>query len=353
MKTSVEDLPVEIWMSIFAHLEAHELLQAFTNLNRYFDQLIASDYLVFVVRLGKSVHNPLDYPVTPYWSHSILNRILSLRPCIEHRTSHIPEFLRWHCSELVQLKSVKVKLRGREISAICTALPQLNALTHLSIECVPNQALLEAILSAPVLRTCQLNFLRPVTPIEYSSTCDISPLEILQIKLQDDSHGSIMNFLLDHMPKLKRLEMNNYDIYVQNREWIFFQALFILPELRTIKANWSANYSTPFVFQNLHYNLPAVQHLDLQIVFDFIGEDLLNHFIDHWWPIFQTIEHINILIQCKHSSLMIDQQMQTHLDIFQSRLFAINVESSGSVRANYVEKFSKGYRISEISVCKL
>ena len=352
MKTSIEDLPVEIWMFIFAYFEAHELLHAFTNLNHYFDQLIASDYLLFPVRLGKNARNPLDYSVTPYWSHSILNRILSLRPCIQHQTSHIPEFLRWHCYQLVQLKSLKVKLRGREISALCTALPQLTALDSLSIECVPNQMLLEAILSAPVLRICQLNFLRPVTPIKYYSTNNLSSLEILQIKLQDDSNSSIMNFLLNHMPRLKRLEMNNYDIYVKNREWIFFQSLFVLPQLRTMKATWSANYSTPPVFQNLHQNLPALQHLHVQIAFDFISEDLLNHITDHWWPIFQTIEQITILIRCKHLSLIIDQQLQTHLDAFQSTLFAINVQFNGSVKADYVEKFSMGHRISDISICK-
>lgn len=352
METTIEDLPVEIWIHIFAYFEAHELFRAFTNLNHYFDRLIGSTHLVFTVRLGKTVRNPLNYPIEPYWPHSILNRIISLRPSLHHRTSHIPEFLRWHCSDLIQLKFLKVKLRGREIPAMYTALPQLTALDYLSIECVPNQMLLEAILSAPVLRICQLNFLRPVTPIKYDSTNNLSSLEILQIKLQDDSHGSIMNFLLNHMPKLKRLEMNNYDIYVTNREWIFFQSLFILPQLRTIKASWSANYSTPHVFQNLHQNLPAVQDFHLRIAFDFISEDLLNNLIDHWWPIFQTIKQIDVLIKCKHFSLIVDQQLQTHLDAFQSTLFAINMQNNGSVKADYAEKFSMGYRISEILICK-
>lgn len=352
MQTSIEDLPVELWISIFSYFEAHELLRAFTDLNRYFDQLIASDYLLFAVRLGKWDQNPLEYSIKPYWSHSILNCIVSLQPSIQHITSHIPEFLRWHYSHLIQLKSLEVKLRGREISALCTALPRLNALDHLVIECVPSQILLEAILSAPALHTCQLHFLRPVTPIKCYSTNSMSSLEILQIKLQDDSHGSIMNFLLSHMPKLKRLEMNNYDIYVNNREWIFFKPLFTLPELRTIKANWSSNYSSPAVFQSLHDNVPALKRFHLQITFDFISEDLLDHFINHWWPIFERVEQINVFIKCKHYSYTIDHQTQTHLNTFQSILFAINAQYGGSVKAEYSEKFLMGQRIFDISICK-
>ncbi|CAF4703449.1 unnamed protein product [Rotaria sp. Silwood2] len=94
MKTSIEHLPVELWISIFSYLEAHDLFQAFTDLNNYFDKLIASDYLLFHVRLGKSDHNPLEYSIRPYWSDSILNRIISLQPIIQHKTSHIPKFLR-------------------------------------------------------------------------------------------------------------------------------------------------------------------------------------------------------------------------------------------------------------------
>ncbi|CAF0740955.1 unnamed protein product [Adineta ricciae] len=58
MVACLEDLPVELWISIFAYLEAHDLLQAFSNLNYYFDQIISSDYILFHVRL---VFNQLIY----------------------------------------------------------------------------------------------------------------------------------------------------------------------------------------------------------------------------------------------------------------------------------------------------
>jgi hypothetical protein len=351
MNTSIEDLPVELWISIFSYFEAHELLQAFSNLNNHFNQLIASDYLLFNVRLGKSNQNPFDYSTQPYWSHSILNRIHSLQSIIQDKTSHIPEFLRWHCSQLIQLKFLKIKLRGREIPTVCIALPQLHSLQYLSIKCLPNQLLLETILSVPALLVCQLDFLRPITPINSDSN-SISNVEILNIKLQDNSHGSIMNLLLSHMPRLKRLEMNNYDIYVKNYEWIFFQSLFILPELRTVKVKWSSNYSSPIVFQNLHQNLPAVKRFYLHMNFDFIDQDLLDNLIQHWWPIFEKIERINIFIKCQYYSIIIDPHIQIYLNAFQSHLLAMNEQYNRSVKFEYTEKVLLGSKIIEISISK-
>ncbi|CAF4164592.1 unnamed protein product [Adineta steineri] len=221
MITCIEHLPIELWVEIFSYLEAHIIFQGFTNLNYYFDQILTSNYILFHVQLGVVDCNPLEYSIKPYWSESILNRIINLQPKFQHHLCHIPEFLRWHCTKLIQLKSLTIKIRGREIRSICYALEQLNSLVYLSIECVPNQILLDAILATSTIRSCRLEFLRPVTPINTYSK-NLSNIEILNIKLQDDSYGSIMNLLLSHMPKLKRLEMNNNDIYVKNREMDIF-----------------------------------------------------------------------------------------------------------------------------------
>jgi hypothetical protein len=349
MKTSIEHLPIELWMEIFSYLEAHLLLQAFANLNHYFDQLLASDYVLFNVRLGKSDKNPLEYSIQPYWSESILNRVISLRPIIEHKKSHIPEFLRWNCTKLLQLKSLTIKLHGREISSISNVLQQLNSLHYLSIQCVPNQILLDGILAAPAVRVCRLEFLRPVTPINNYSN-NMSSIEILVIKLQDDSYGFIVQLLLSHMPKLKRLEMNNYDIYVKNREWIFFQSLFTLPELRTIKAEWTSNYSSPMVFQNLHQNLPAVRRFYLNMKFDFINDDLLNHLIHHWWPIFREIEQINIFIRCQKYLMPMTDNIEPNFEQFQSILRDMNEQYDGLIKTKWTEKFYLGNQIIEISI---
>ncbi|CAF1224348.1 unnamed protein product [Rotaria sp. Silwood1] len=351
MTTSIEHLPVELWISIFSYLEAHDLFQAFTNLNNYFDQLIACDYLLFNVQLGKSDHNPLEYSIRPYWSDSILNRIISLQPIIQHKISHIPEFLRWHCTKLIQLKSLKVKLRRREIPTICIALKQLKSLSRLSIECIPNQMLIETILSIPVLRVCRLEFLRAITPINCYSN-QISQTEKLYIKLQGDSHNSIINLLLNRMPKLKRLEINSSEIYFDERDSLFSKPLFILSELRTIKLSWSSRNSDQNFFESLHQMLPNLKHLYLNLIHDYFTEDFFNTLIYHWWPVIEKLERINIFIIFRRPQMLINNSMQTNLDKFQSILLSMNEKYTGFVNFKWMEKFFIAYKMIEISICK-
>ncbi|CAF4082549.1 unnamed protein product [Adineta steineri] len=349
MITCIEHLPIELWVEIFSYLEAHIIFQGFTNLNYYFNQILTSNYILFHVQLGVVDCNPLEYSIKPYWSESILNRIINLQPKSQHQLCHIPEFLRWHCTKLSQLKSLTIKIRGREIRSICYALEQLNSLVYLSIECVPDQILLDAILATSTVRFCRLDFLRPVTPINTYSK-NLSNIEILNIKLQDDSYGSIMNLLLSHMPKLKRLEMNNNDIYVKNREWIFFQSLFILPNLRKFKAQWSSNYSVPIVFQNLHTNLPNIRYFSLHINFNFINEEFFDHLIYHWWPIFKNIEQIYLFIKCHGFSSETDNNdTRIYLNRFQSIIHAMNEQY---VKTKWNETIFTGTNIVDISICK-
>jgi len=350
MKISIEDLPVELWISIFSYLEAHDLLQAFINLNHYFNQLIASDYLLFHVQLGKSNHNPLEYFIKPYWPDSILNRIINLQPSIQHKTSHIPEFLRWHCSQLIQLKSLKVKLRGGEIPPTCIALQQLNSLHYLSIECVPNQILLEAILSVPSIRICRLDFLRPLTPINGYSN-NISNIEILDIKIRDDSNNSIINLLLSHMPKLKRLEINIPEIHVNNQN-SFFDKSLILSKLRTIKITWSADNLNSNLFEDLHEIMPVLKCVYLNMDHYSFYKDFFNNFMYYWRPIFQKKEQINIFLKCRSLKMAIDHNMQMTLDQFQSNLLAMNEEYNRHVKIEWTEKLYGLCKIIEISIYK-
>ena len=351
MKTCIEQLPIELWMEIFSHLEGHVLLQAFTNLNHYFDRLLASNHLLFHVRIGKDNRNPLEYTLQPYWPDDVLRRIVSLRPRLEHQRSHLSEFLRWHWTRLIQLKSLTIKVRGREIPHLCSALQQLPSLTSLSVEGVPNQILLEGILAAPTLRVCRLEFSRPITPIRSYSNYT-SHLETLDITLEDDSNGSIMMLLFNHMPKLRSIRMHNTDIYVKNREWIFFQSSFRLPELHTLKMRCSANYSTPIIFQSLHQNLPAIRRLHLSVKFDFINEHFFDSLIYHWWPIFQDIEQISLFIRYQKYLLTAADHMQTNFDEFRTILLAMNHQRGGSIRTEWTENLSAVSHTIQISICK-
>ena len=118
MKTSIEQLPLELWIEILSYLEAHEIFHAFSRLNHYFDEILSSDYVLFNVRLNKTDRNPLEYSTQPYWPQSILNRIISLQPVNSTQLSHVSEFLRWHSIQLIQLKSLSVKLCGREVPVL-------------------------------------------------------------------------------------------------------------------------------------------------------------------------------------------------------------------------------------------
>lgn len=352
MTTLIEDLPIELWISIFSYLEAHDLLRAFTNLNTYFDRLIVSDHLLLNVQIGKSDHNPLDYSIQSYWPDSILHRIISLRPLVQHKTSHIPEFLRWHCTKLTQLKHLEVKVRGREIPTLCLVVQQLKSLQSLSIESIPNQMLLEAILCVPSLRVCQLNFSESTISIDNNSK-QISNVEKLDIKVKGDQHNSILGFLLNRMPNLKRLEISSSENYFDHCNSPFFNQAFILPELQTLKLKWSSAKSDPNFFENLHDIVPNLKYIDFNFIHNYSIEHLFNHLIYRWWPVIEKLQRIHVFIKCAVFQSNLNNNLQIQLNKFQSILLAMNEEYNGHVQFKYTENFFVAYKTIEISICKI
>lgn len=252
---------------------------------------------------------------------------------------------------MIQLKSLTIKVRGREIPHLCSAFQQLPSLTSLSVEGVPNQILLEGILTAPTLRVCRLEFSRPITPIRSYSN-NTSKVETLDITLQDDSDGSITLLLFSHMPKLQSIRMHNTDIYVKNREWIFCQPSFRLSELHTLKMRCSANYSTPIIFQSLHHNFPAIRRLRLSVKFDFINEHFFDSLIYHWWPILQDIEQISLVIRCQKYLMAPEDHTPSNFDEFRAILLSMNHQRDGSIRTEWIENFSPVSHVIQISICK-
>jgi len=65
MNTCVEQLSIEIWIMIFQYLPAHGTFQVFPNLNYYFNQILASDHLLFYIRLKQTDNNDLQYSTNP------------------------------------------------------------------------------------------------------------------------------------------------------------------------------------------------------------------------------------------------------------------------------------------------
>ena len=351
MVTCLEDLPVELWISIFSYLEAHDLLQAFSNLNYYFDQIISSNYILFHVRLGKISSNPLNYSTQSYWPDPVLNRIVSLQPMDLYKTSHIPEFLRWHCTKLTHLKSLKVKLRSRETSAICSAFQHLASLELLAINCVPNQLLINAILSTPSIRVCHVDFLQALTELD-PETEAMSNIERFSITLRNDKHNSLIYLFLNHMPKLQRLEIHSPEVYFDNRSSPFTMPLFQLPKLRVIKLNWSLMYCDPRFFESLHHIMPTLQRFELNITYNYLAEDFFENLVCHWWSVIESIAQSKIIINCHRPQITIDDAMQMNFDRFQAILLSMNENYHGLVKVRWSEKVFVGYKIIELSICK-
>ncbi|CAF3875334.1 unnamed protein product [Rotaria sp. Silwood1] len=236
MQTCAEHLPIEIWLTIFQYFEAHDLFHAFHNLNNYFNQILASNYLSFYVRLRETDNNHLQNSISPYWSDSVLNRIVHLRSLVQSRSYYFFEFLYWHVNKLIRLQSLSIKIYSRDapyILFICQALKQLNVLEYLSLTCIPNQILLKAILTIPTLRICQLILRETTTIINQNFNVNSNIKQLLLIYLGNVNY-SLINLFLIHTPKLKRLEISGSH-FSFDQVSIFDKQLCTLIKLRILK----------------------------------------------------------------------------------------------------------------------
>jgi len=56
-----EELPTEIWIELFQYLEVNDIYRAFTNLNKYFDDILACHQLLFKVKLKTEENDNISY----------------------------------------------------------------------------------------------------------------------------------------------------------------------------------------------------------------------------------------------------------------------------------------------------
>ena len=115
MKTCAEQLPIEIWISIFQHFEIHDLLYAFNNLNRYFNEILSSDHLLLHVQLEKCEQFYRQLAFLSPWPSSILNRIVYLKSSTQGHGKYLSQFLYWHGSQLLRLKSLTIEVNRQEL----------------------------------------------------------------------------------------------------------------------------------------------------------------------------------------------------------------------------------------------
>ncbi len=130
-----EQLPAEIWLSIFTFFEGHELVRAFSCLNSFFDSLLRSPYLELYIRIKVNESNE-RLPAST-WSYINRENIYSLTVG-RRKANCLIQFLRWNAQYLTHLSSLSVHLRKLNIyyniQFLIFALQQLPSLNRLRIK---------------------------------------------------------------------------------------------------------------------------------------------------------------------------------------------------------------------------
>jgi len=353
MYTCVEQLPIEIWLTIFQYLEAHAIFQAFQNLNHYFNQILASNHLLFYLRLKETDNNHFQYSTNPYWSDSVLNRVICLRSGIQSRSNHFVEFLRWHANKLIHLQSLSIQTHSQDtpsIPYICRTLKELNRLEYLSLTCTPSQRLFESIFSISTLRVCQVIFRESSTRIDYSLDVN-SQIKQLFIVFPGNINYSLINLLLLSTPKLKRFEMSGSSFSFDQIS-IFAKQLFILPKLRTLKLKLAGGYFTSDSFKCLHATMPVLKHFYFHYNKHVLSETFLDNFISYWWLVIEQIQYIDICITGHIIIDTDDDNIWVELKKKRQILLDKSYQSNGSLKIQWTEKDFLRLRFIDITIVK-
>jgi hypothetical protein len=344
MKTCAEQLPIEIWILIFSYLEIHDLFQSFNNLNTYFNCILSSNHLSFNVHLEKCEQFYKQLTFISPWSISILNRIIYLKSSTKGRGKYISQFLHWHGDKFLRLKSLTIEVRKQELWSSCIEFIKSYPIEYLSLACIPNQILLEAIITSPVLCKCRLYFWR--STISIKDNLDInSCIEILYIKLKDDSNYLITNFLLSHMNKLKRLEIVGDHVH-QYLNPNINKSFFILSKLEKLKLIWLRRSMDLDYFERLLTILPNIKTIYIGIYCHRLDESLFENLIYHWWPSLDKILFIKIIIKCHGLAKLINNNEHILFDNYCRQILnRINNRTNVCSDINWIEENSKTHTI--------
>lgn len=354
MYICAEQLPIEIWLAIFQYLEGHDLFQAFQNLNSYFNQILTSHHLSFYIRLKVTDNNHQQYLTNPYWSDSVLNRIVCLRPIVQSRSGYFLEFLRWHAKKLTRLQSLSIKTNLLDITSLpylCQALQVFDRLEYLSLTCIPNETLFETILSLPALRICQLILRESMTIINHFLNVN-SHIKQLIVVFLGTMNYSWINLLLVHTPKLKRCEIAG-PYFSFDQIVLFNKPSFILSELRILKLKLDGGYFSPDCFTYLHTIMPVLKEFYFHYYKHILPDAFLGDLTSHWWSIIESIQHIDIFIK---GHIYTDQTFYnnalTELQNSRQVLHERRNQSNGRLKVEWTEQDFVRLRLVEITILK-
>jgi hypothetical protein len=297
------------------------------------------------VELKSEDNNNVVHLPTLYLSDAILNRIICLKSSINCSYDYFPEFFQNYGTKLTRLQSLLIKANTQEIPSICLALQQLDTLRYLSLSCIPNEPLLESILTSRSLRKCRLHFWRVTTPINDHLITD-SNIEILYIKLNNDINHSIMNLFLSHLPKLKKLEIIEENLVKNNSHPLFNQHLFILSNVEILKLKWGYHTIQSNCFQNLFIIIPNLKYFSLTMFYYTLDQILNENLINCLCLILENIKQIKISIFCRRLMTTIETNLQTKFNNYCQQIFQrINARLNAHLEVKWLEQSLKIHKI--------
>ena len=341
MKTCAEQLPIEIWISIFQHFEIHDLLYAFNNLNRYFNEILSSDHLLLHVQLEKCEQFYRQLAFFSPWPSSILNRIVYLKSSTQGHGKYLSQFLYWHGSQLLRLKSLTIEVNRQELRPNSIEYLSCQPIEYLSIACVPTEDLLQAILSSSKLYKCRLYFW-PTNINNLNSTVQIlSEIRILFIKLKDGSNHSLTHYLLSNMPNLKRLE-----IVADHVHEYLTKSISILSKLERLKLTWLRRSMSIDYFDDLLTILPNIEYISLGFYYFRLSESFFENLLDRWWSKFDRIRFVELFIRSNGLGKLINSN-EHHLfdDYCRKTLTRINSRNDVYFNIKWIEENPKIHSI--------
>jgi hypothetical protein len=345
-----------LWLSIFSYFEAHDLFHAFNNLNTYFNQILASSHLSFYLNLKKDDNNHVKRPTNPYWSDSILNRVIYLQSTNYNQSDYFIEFLRWNYKKLVQLQSLIFQMDIVHVPVICQVLPEIYLLEYLSITCAMTPTLFRCILAIPTLRLCRLK----VTSTTYNH--DVyseknSNLEILHVTLLRVVSYCWMKLLLPYMPKLKRLEISATASSIHRPLRLWPKPFIILPELRILKYKFDYRYTIPSFINDLYrevcdlrgldVSMPNLKYFDLNICNTNMNQYLSDKKANQWWIDLKKLEQVKIIIHGYYDNSLYDDR---RFDDYQKAVFSKNDELNNCFKFQWLKKNSKNSLGVELTI---
>jgi hypothetical protein len=173
MYTHIENFPPELWLEIFRFLTSDHIAGAFGNLNSFFDFLLASSHLPTIFRV--KIDGSHAYPIPTRFGlekNIKLEWIQALNANARVDQVYVVQFLRYHASRLISLRSLNVSIRAKKAASnldyLCKALSQLHSLQVFQLKCTRRYVaktlsasiaeLIKAVLQLPFLHHCTLDF---------------------------------------------------------------------------------------------------------------------------------------------------------------------------------------------------